>query len=365
MLFPIGLLGALLGGAGAAVDSRRVNAPKIPFALEPLQWGKVRPAGWLKEWAEALAKGSGSSTCSAFATIKPDGHSVDGWRGGRPNFGGFWDEDSAYYIDGITRLGLVLGDEVLLARAKADFDYVMANPVNFNASFKGDIIEGWVRSIYSRALLAYFDGTGDPAVLTFLKTELEQYDARDSTMKTDQTRQGSRSMTQMEALLETHAYGGSAKLVQTALQLMSPVASNGGFAFMQELLKPGCVALRGAAINASSPVAEEGGCVNHAHGVTYNEVSKLFAMGYSYSGNKSHLQASLTAYELLSKFDMQVYGVNSGDEDMNGIGPNAATETCDISDFIYSNAWLLRITGQSKFGDHLERAFFNAAPCVF
>ena len=40
--------------------------------------------------------------------------------------------------------------------------------------------------------------------------------------------------------------------------------------------------------------------------MTYNEVSKLFAMGYSYSGNRSHLQASLTAYELLSKFDMQV-----------------------------------------------------------
>lgn len=54
--------------------------------------------------------------------------------------------------------------------------------------------------------------------------------------------------------------------------------------------------------------------------------------------------------------------VNSGDEDMNGIGPNAATETCDVSDFIYSNSWLLRVTGRSKFGDHLERAFFNAAP---
>ena len=143
---------------------------------------------------------------------------------------------------------------------------------------------------------------------------------------------------------------------------MSPVASNGGYKFMQELLKPGCVALQGSAINTSSTPEDEGGCVNHAHGVTYNEVSKLFAMGYSYSGNRSHLQASLTAYELLSKFDMQVYGVNSGDEDMNGIGPNAATETCDISDFIYSNSWMLRVTGHTKFGDHLERAFYNAAP---
>jgi hypothetical protein len=216
-------------------------------------------------------------------------------RGGRPDFGGFWDEDSAYYIDGITRLGLVLQDEQLLARAKSDFDWVMANPSAFNATFKGDIIEGWVRSIYSRALLAYYDGTGDSAVLNFLKREFGNYDAATSTMRTDQTRQGSRSMTQMEALLETHAYGGDGGLVKTALQLMSPVAKNGGFQFMQELLKPGCVALRGAAINASSVPADEGGCVNHAHGVTYNEVCKLFAMGYSYSGNASHLLASLTA----------------------------------------------------------------------
>lgn len=343
-------------------DPLRVNRPKVPFALEPLQWGTVSPRGWLLEWATALSHGSGSPKCSAFATTKPDGHSVDGWRGGRPSFGGFWDEDSAYYIDGLTRLGLVLQDDILLSRVKEDYEWVMAHPDNFNATYRGDIVEGWIRSIYSRGMLAYYDGTGDKRVLSFLNEQLGKYDPRTSTYASDQTRQGSRSMTQMEALLETYAYGGDVKLVETALQLMSPIAKNDGYRFMQELLAPGCVALEPAAINATSGVADEGGCVNHAHGVTYNEVSKLFAMGYSYSANRSHLQASLTAYELVDKFDMQVYGVNSGDEDMNGIGPNAATETCDVSDFIYSNSWMLRVTGRSKFGDHLERAFYNAAP---
>jgi hypothetical protein len=40
----------------------------------------------------------------------------------------------------------------------------------------------------------------------------------------------------------------------------------------------------------------------------------------------------------------------------------AVTAAAQVSDFIYSNRWLLRITGQARFGDHLERAFFNAAP---
>ena len=79
----------------AEPDPLRVNQPKVPFALEPLRWGTVSPRGWLLEWATALSHGSGSPKCSAFATTKPNGHSVDGWRGGRPNFGGFWDEDSA------------------------------------------------------------------------------------------------------------------------------------------------------------------------------------------------------------------------------------------------------------------------------
>ena len=86
-------------------DSLRVNAPRVPFALEPLRWGAVTPRGWLREWATALSRGSGSPKCSAFAVTKVNGHSVDGWKDGRPSFGGFWDEDSAYYVDG-TALGV-------------------------------------------------------------------------------------------------------------------------------------------------------------------------------------------------------------------------------------------------------------------
>jgi hypothetical protein len=332
------LLGPASLASASSSDPRRLNDPVVPFALQPLRWGSVRPSGWLREWATALSQGSGSPKCSAFASYRPDNHSVDGWRGGRPDFGGFWDEDSAYYIDGVARLGLVMQDEALLQRAKEDFDYVIANPQNFNATFKGDVVEGWVRSIYSRGMLAYYDGTGDPRVLAFLNSTFGAYRAADSIQHKppigDQMHQGSRSLTQMEALLETFAYGGSPELVRTAVDLMSTKSRNGGYEFMQQLLRPDCVALKGSAINGSGDAESDGGCESHAHGVTYNEVSKLFAMGYSYTvrdlpfilfaglsalcfipgtfrsrslqGNKSHLQASLTAYELIDKFDMQV-----------------------------------------------------------
>lgn len=47
-----------------------------------------------------------------------------------------------------------------------------------------------------------------------------------------------------------------------------------------------------------------------------------------------------------------------------GVAPNASTETCDISDFMHSNTWLLRQTGNATYGDRLERAFHNAAPAA-
>ena len=47
-------------------------------------------------------------------------------------------------------------------------------------------------------------------------------------------------------------------------------------------------------------------------------------MGYSYSGNVSHLRASTDAYQMLQRYNMQPHGVNSADEDLNGISPSAS-----------------------------------------
>ena len=127
------------------------------------------------------------------------------------------------------------------------------------------------------------------------------------------------------------------------------------YGFLQALLAD-CLANSTAHLN--------GGCEQFAHGVTYNEVMKLFAMGYSWSGNASHLAASTVAFEMMLRYDMQPHGVNSADEDLNGIAPNLATETCDVSDFIFSSSWLYRITGGAQYGDRLEKAFHNAAPAA-
>jgi hypothetical protein len=65
-------------------------------------------------------------------------------------------------------------------------------------------------------------------------------------------------------------------------------------------------------------------------------VAKLFAMGYSWSGNNSHLQASVGAFKMLQDYDMQPHGVNSASEDLNGISPSVVSETLFIKRLIDS-----------------------------
>lgn len=131
---------------------------------------------------------------------------VSGWRDGRPAASGFWDEDSAYWIDGMVRLGLVLNDTTLVARASQDYAATLANPISFHNTWKSahDLssgsAEGWVRSVYSRGMLAYYDATGNKDILNFIVNAFSNYTAASST--------SDRSLTQIEALFEGHAYGG-------------------------------------------------------------------------------------------------------------------------------------------------------------
>eukprot|EP01045_Picozoa_sp_COSAG04_P024636 COSAG04_NODE_3104_length_3168_cov_2.158684_2_plen_291_part_00 len=137
----------------------------------------------------------------------------------------------------MTRMSQVLNDTALLERVAADYTAVMARPIDMHNTWtnahdlSSGSAEGWVRSIYSRGMLAYFDATGDQSVLDFLVDRFSNYTANSST--------SDRSLTQIEALLEGHAYGGPRSMVDTALGMMAtnPVAT----AWAEQLNGGGCL----------------------------------------------------------------------------------------------------------------------------
>ena len=94
----------------------------------------------------------------------------------------------------------MLGDDALVKRVLEDFDNVIRNPINFHNTWRNahDLskgsAEGWVRSVYSRGMLAGYDGTANKTLLDFLSHSFSNYTAADSA--------SDRSLTQIEAMLE-------------------------------------------------------------------------------------------------------------------------------------------------------------------
>lgn len=193
-------------------DPLRVRTPASGAPpLLPLQWGTVQPSGWIRDWATTASQGAVSPTNSWFASglgipITPLQHSqlmnngtnyppgvgrANGWKDGQPANPWTMAEQSAYWMDGMTRLGLVLNDSALKARTAEDITAVIEGGV-LSEPHGGP--EGWPRSVYSRAMLAYLDGTGDKRVLAlFEKVWNSSYEM--------DAEKDARSMTQAEAML--------------------------------------------------------------------------------------------------------------------------------------------------------------------
>lgn len=68
--------------------------------------------------------------------------------------------------------------------------------------------------------------------------------------------------------------------------------------------------------------------------------------------------------EMLEKYHSTAYGHFTGDECLSGDSPIQGSELCGIVEAMYSYEWLMACTGESKWGDRLERLAFNGLPAA-
>ena len=69
-------------------------------------------------------------------------------------------------------------------------------------------------------------------------------------------------------------------------------------------------------------------------------------------------------YETLMQYHGMANGHFTGDECLAGKAPIQGTELCGVCEAMYSDEWLLAITGNPYWGDILERLAFNALPAT-
>jgi uncharacterized protein len=350
------LLGALIP-AGVAGQSAQVRAnpnpaaiyarpfePAVAPAFLPLPPGAVEPAGWLRDWAQSARDGITGHLDEWHPTF------ADGWKGipiqapgAKPDGTGWPLEQSAYWLDGAIRLGLVLHDEALIRKIRARLDQVVdgVNEAEFGTTFiywkhayKPDGFESWAHSQMGRALVALYQGTGDRRVLDALVKVYADYPSKMGNIDLGGVQVS--GLCNLDPMLETYSYSGDPRILDRALQAIS-----------------------------EPDVAQEirrwpAGHILPGHMDIFYENIRLPAVAYPWSGDSHQLSATLAAFRWLDEKHMLPYGVASGEEFASGIGAFRKTETCDVTSMLLATSWMYRIQGNGNWGDRMERAFFNA-----
>lgn len=326
-----------------APNHARVCEPEVKTAFLPLPPGAVEPTGWLRDWAQAARDG--------ITGHLDEWHPVfgDGWKGfqikapnAKPDGTGWPLEQSAYWLDGALRLGLVLHDEALVKKIRARLDPVVEGVNNADAgttfiywkkNFKPQGFDSWAHSQMGRALVALYQGTRDKRVLDAL---IKVYAAYDGDLRLPPVDADISGLCNLDAMLETYSFSGDRRILDHALKAI-----------------------------AQPPVAKdfkawETGQVLPGHMVILYEDIRLPAIVYPWTGDEHLLKATLGAFKWLDEQHMLPYGVASGEEYASGIGAFRKTETCDVTAMLLTASWMYRIQGDGDWGDRMERAFFNA-----
>jgi len=343
---------------------------------------KIQPEGWLREILERQRDGlTGHPEAMAYpynsvlwaGELKRDSENrgADWWRF----------EQTAYYLDGLTRLGYLLDDEPLLKVWQENIDYVLAHPLPFKAGVQlpetedgqrrgggnfgaqvsadprlqermqqrrereqrrrriaaQDRPEGrlgpetesmaWPFAVFFRAVKAYYEATGDPRIPAALEKNYLSYPVEE--LGTD------RFVVNVEGILWTWSLTRNPALLDLAVKAWEEGASN---------------------MTQASALNDE---PFQMHGVTMNELLKVPLLLYAYTGEKKYLDAALHAEAKMEGPNMLVDGINSSSEALAGNDPLASHETCDVSDYTWTMGYYLMTTGDGSWADRIENGIFN------
>ena len=365
------LASALLCAACKKVETIPVaSAPDIPVApyaafAEGLI-SDITPEGWVKE---ILVRQKDGLTGHPEAMSYPFDSCC--WAGNlemskNPHYWGsdWWRfEQSAYYVDGFSKLGYILKDDALMAKGKANVDYVLDHPLppkpgyvfdessyrgfGFGAAREAQIQKrkiiaaagrpegrlgregdsmGWPFAVFFRTMKTYYEATGDPRVPVALEKNFLTY--------TPEELSDGRYIVNIEGILWTYALTRNPKLLELAEAVWALVPSN-----MEQYL-------------SDRPMS--------GHGVTVCETLKLPMLLYAFTGKEIYKEAALKGDQKMEDLNMLIDGIISSSEGLAGVESLASHETCDISDYTWTIGYYLMVTGDAKFADRLERAIYNA-----
>ncbi|MCQ2388890.1 MAG: glycoside hydrolase family 127 protein [Kiritimatiellae bacterium] len=344
------------------------SAAFVPDAMSVPKPGAVKPAGWLRDWAEAAAKGYTGRMPEVDeefvrawrADFTPRGRKLNWWEG-------TWSfEGGAYWFDGLVRLAFQLDDPELKALAKKRLDPVLdhanANAIGFcwwldrrDAQHWSEVLAApwmanWVAGMFARPVSAWYEATGDVRAAQALRAALgDAYWV---------TQFGS-TPTYPSGAYESWRVTGDAQIAAALVAFADCLATN-----------------RVRETYATAPTNGLEATLwtkrkDHwamkwpsRHGVfTHEDLLSVFA-AWRATGDAAFLEAVRAWYAFLDARARLPFGATVMDEEWGHPGPGRGTESCALAAEEWSRINLMAGLGEGRWGDDVERAFFNAAPAM-
>jgi len=333
LLLARGSLGQVISAVmGEAVDFAAPGEFKAKYfgAFSELPVGAVKARGWIEGWLGRQLTGLTGhpenlgypyDTCMLAGKIPPPAvkHGETWW----PY------EQSSYFFDGSVRLGLLLGTPAAQKIPSGLMDYVLQHSGPKNV---GESEWAWPNTVAGRALMAEYTGTANPTAVRVLRDYLLGCHIG-----------GSRDGLLAEEALYVYGLTGDGRLRDIAEASYDRyfVSDPRSFSHVDK-------------IRGSAPLRE--------HGVTAAEQLKLLPLMYSYTGNAEALELAGLAYTKVATDSLMPDGGMVSSENLGTAAFNSMHETCDITDWSWSFGAMLMASGEGRWGDHIERATFNALP---
>ena len=243
-------------------------------------------------------------------------------------------EQTAYYTEGLLKLGYELNDPAMVAKAEEGIEYTLKHPGD-TGILGNSTLEGitWPMSVFFRVLQAKYEHDGDERIPTALEKHYLNFTPADLAGGIV----GGRNIMSVEGILWTYGKTGNAKLLQLA---------EDAWAYQD------CFAVDETAITSDEPF--------YMHSVTFCEMLKLPLLLYAYTGKTRYLDLAMTAVRKLERESMLPDGVPTSAEFLYGNRVEVSHETCDIVDYTWTLGHFLQVTGQAEWADKIERAIYNA-----
>ena len=313
---------------------------KPPFISLPA--GAVHPEGWINDWATDALNGITGHLDEWNATFEMAWKGVEfEAEGAEPNGMGWPLEQCAYWLDGAVRLAYIMNDTTLINKVSQRLNNVVDGVLFGEKSFiywqKVDFsktdFDNWAHSHMGRALVAYYEATGNSRILMALAKVYSDFCLVPLTYHNG----GVSGANNADPMLATYKLWGDGRIINEVLKMAADT-------IMQQTI-----------------AMWENKEVENGHGVVFYENLRIPAMIYPYTGNPRFLNATLNCFNWLDEKHLQPYGIASSEEQNAGKGSTRNTETCNIAASAWSYQQMYEITGQSNWGDRIEQVFFNAA----